>query len=310
MNNWSAETWRMLVDGAPEGVVVCDATTADHPVVYANAAFATLSGYAVDALLGKNLRILQGRDREQDGRQRMREALTRAEPARVLMRNYRQDGTLFWNEVVIQPLRNGSGRVTHFIGYYRDASERLKDGEKPSQGLPSWLREDRLTGLHSRAYFEELLQRDWLLAQRDSHEIALTLFDIDDLSTYNDTFDKSAGDACIRRVARVIAASYRRGGDLVGRWEGGTLAALTQGDAAQKAPQYAQVVAQRVRDLLIHHPRNGAGRYLTISAGVANLVPQRDMPLEALLNACRGALKRAKTRGKNSIITAEEADFA
>lgn len=310
MNNWSAETWRMLVDGAPEGVVVCDATTADHPVVYANAAFATLSGYAVDALLGKNLRILQGRDREQDGRQRMREALTRAEPARVLMRNYRQDGTLFWNEVAIQPLRNGSGRVTHFIGYYRDASERLKDGEKPSQGLPSWLREDRLTGLHSRAYFEELLQRDWLLAQRDSHEIALTLFDIDDLSTYNDTFDKSAGDACIRRVARVIAASYRRGGDLVGRWEGGTLAALTQGDAAQKAPQYAQVVAQRVRDLLIHHPRNGAGRYLTISAGVANLVPQRDMPLEALLNACRGALKRAKTRGKNSIITAEEADFA
>ena len=310
MNNWSAETWRMLVDGAPEGVVVCDATTADHPVVYANAAFATLSGYAVDALLGKNLRILQGRDREQDGRQRMREALTRAEPARVLMRNYRQDGTLFWNEVVIQPLRNGSGRVTHFIGYYRDASERLKDGEKPSQGLPSWLREDRLTGLHSRAYFEELLQRDWLLAQRDSHEIALTLFDIDDLSAYNDTFDKSAGDACIRRVARVIAASYRRGGDLVGRWEGGTLAALTQGDAAQKAPQYALVVAQRVRDLLIHHPRNGAGRYLTISAGVANLVPQRDMPLEALLNACRGALKRAKTRGKNSIITAEAADFA
>jgi diguanylate cyclase (GGDEF)-like protein/PAS domain S-box-containing protein len=310
MNNWSAEAWRTLVDGAPEGVVVCDATTADQPVVYANAAFANMSGYPVAELLGKNLRILQGRDREQEGRQRMREAMAQGETARVLMRNYRQDGTLFWNEVVIQPLRDGSGRVTHFIGYYRDASERLKEGEKPAPGLPSWLREDRLTGLHSRAYFEELLQRDWVLAQRDSHEIGLTLFDIDDLATYNDTFDKSAGDACIRRVARVIAASYRRGGDLVGRWEGGTLAALTQGDAAQKASQYAQVVAQRVRDLLIHHPRNGAGRYLTISAGVASLVPQRDMPLEALLNACRAALKRAKKRGKNSIITAEEVDFA
>lgn len=310
MNNWSAEAWRTLVESAPEGVVVCDATTADHPVIYANAAFIAMSGYAIDALLGKNLRILQGRDREQEGRQRMRVALARGETTRVLMRNYRQDGTLFWNEVVIQPLRDGSGRLTHFIGYYRDASERLREGDKPSAGLPSWLREDRLTGLHSRAYFEELLQRDWTLAQRDSHEIALTLFDIDDLATYNDTFDKSAGDACIRRVARVIAASYRRGGDLVGRWEGGTLAALTQGDAAQKASQYAQVVAQRVRDLLIHHPRNGAGRYLTISAGVASLVPQRDMPLEALMNACRAALKRAKTRGKNSIITAEEVDFA
>jgi diguanylate cyclase (GGDEF)-like protein/PAS domain S-box-containing protein len=310
MNNWSAEAWRMLVDSAPEGVVVCDATAADHPVIYANAAFASMSGHAIEALMGKNLRVLQGSDREQDGRQRMREAVERGESARVLLRNYRPDGSLFWNEVVIQPVRDPSGRLTHFVGYYRDASQRLRDGEKTSPGLPSWLREDRLTGLHSRAYFEELLQRDWLLAQRDSHEIGLTLFDIDDLTTYNDTFDKSAGDACIRRVARVIGASYRRGGDLVGRWEGGTLAALTQGDAAQKAPQYAQVVAQRVRDLLIHHPRNGAGRYLTISAGVANLVPDRSMPLEALLRGCRAALKRAKATGKNSIVTAEERDFS
>lgn len=310
MNNWSAEAWRVVVDSAPEGVVVCDATASDHPVIYANAAFAAMSGYAADALLGKNLRMLQGNDREQEGRQRMREAVERGETARVLMRNYRQDGSLFWNEMVIQPVRDPAGQLTHFVAYYRDASERLKGDEKAAPGLPSWLREDRLTGLHSRAYFEELLQRDWVLAQRDSHEIALTLFDIDDLTTYNDTFDKNAGDACIRRVARVISASYRRGGDLVGRWEGGTLATLTQGDAAQKAPQYAQVVAQRVRDLLIHHPRNGNGRYLTISAGVASLVPERDLPLEALLKACRAALKRAKKTGKNSIVTAGASDFS
>lgn len=310
MKNWSAEAWRNVLDSAPEGVVVCDATASDHPVIYVNAAFATMSGYTVDALLGKNLRILQGNDREQDGRQRMREAVERGETARVLMRNYRQDGSLFWNEVVMQPVRDPAGKLTHFVAYCRDAGERLKGGDKPAQGLPSWLREDRLTGLHSRAYLEELLQRDWLLAQRDSHEIALTLFDIDDLATYNDTFDKSAGDACIRRVSRVIGASYRRGGDLVGRWEGGTIAALTQGDAAQKAPQYAQIVAQRVRDLLIHHPRNGSGRYLTISAGVASLVPERDMALDALLKACRAALKRAKAMGKNNIVTAGAADFS
>ena len=310
MKNWSAEAWRVVVDSAPEGVVVCDATASDHPVIYVNAAFAGMSGYAADALLGKNLRMLQGSDREQEGRQRMREAVERGETARVLLRNYRQDGSLFWNEVVIQPVRDAAGTLTHFVAYYRDASERLKGDEKAAPGLPSWLREDRLTGLHSRAYFEELLQRDWVLAQRDSHEIALTLFDIDDLATYNDTFDKNAGDACIRRVARVISASYRRGGDLVGRWEGGTLATLTQGDAAQKAPQYAQVVAQRVRDLLIHHPRNGNGRYLTISAGVASLVPERELPLEALLKACRTALKRAKKTGKNTIVTAGSTDFS
>jgi diguanylate cyclase (GGDEF)-like protein/PAS domain S-box-containing protein len=309
MNNWSAEAWRSLVEGAPEGIVICDATTPDYPVIYANAAFSQMCGYPAAAILGTNLRVLQGNDRDQETRQRMREAVERGEPARVLIRNYRPDGSLFWNEIVIQPVRDASGRLTHFIGYHRDASERLKNAERSAQGLPPWLREDRLTGLHSRAYFEELLQRDWLLAQRDSHEIGLTLFDIDDLATYNETFDKAAGDACIRRIARVIGASYRRGGDLVGRWEGGTFAVLTQGDAAEKASQYAQVVAQRVRDLLMHHPRAGSGRFVTLSAGVASLVPPRELSLDALLKACRASLKRAKTLGKNSISTAESGDF-
>jgi diguanylate cyclase (GGDEF)-like protein/PAS domain S-box-containing protein len=309
MNNWSAEAWRSLVEGAPEGIVICDATTPDCPVIYANAAFSQMCGYPAAALLGNNLRVLQGNDRDQETRQRMREAVERGEQARVLIRNYRPDGSLFWNEIVIQPVHDGNGRLTHFIGYHRDASERLKSDERAAQGLPPWLREDRLTGLHSRAYFEELLQRDWLLAQRDSHEIGLTLFDIDDLATYNETFDKAAGDACIRRIARVIGASYRRGGDLVGRWEGGTFAVLTQGDAAEKASQYAQVVAQRVRDLLMHHPRAGSGRFVTLSAGVASLVPPRELSLDSLLKACRASLKRAKTLGKNSISTAESADF-
>jgi diguanylate cyclase (GGDEF)-like protein/PAS domain S-box-containing protein len=310
VNNWSAEAWQRLVENSPEGIVICDATTADHPVLFVNNAFAQLCGYPVTTLMGSNLRILQGTDRDQDGRVRLAEALQKGLPARVLVRNYRPDGSLFWNECVVQPVRSGKGELTHFIGYHRDASERLKSAERSSMsGLPSWLREDRLTGLHSRAYFEELLQRDWALAQRDSHEIGLTLFDIDDLGAYNDKFDRAAGDACIRRVARVIGGSYRRGGDLVGRWEGGTFAVLTQGDAAERAAHYAQIVGQRVRDLLMHHPTAGAGRYVTVSAAVASLVPPRTLALEGLLRACQAAMKRAKKNGKDAIITAEAGDF-
>lgn len=309
MNNWSAEAWRRVVESSPEGIVICDASAADCPVAFVNAAFAQMCGYPAAALLGTNLRMLQGSDRDQEARLRLAEAVQKGEPARVLLRNYRPDGSLFWNETVIQPVRTPAGKITHFIGYHRDASERLKSAERAFGGLPSWLREDRLTGLHSRAYFEELLERDWQLAQRDSHEIALTIFDIDDLGAYNEKFDRSAGDACIRRVARVIGASYRRGGDLVGRWEGGTFAVLTQGETAQKAPQYAQVVGQRVRDLLIHHPTAGAGRYVTLSAGVASLVPPRTLALEGLLKACQAALKRAKKNGKAGVVNAEAADF-
>jgi diguanylate cyclase (GGDEF)-like protein/PAS domain S-box-containing protein len=374
MSRWP-EGWSEILEGAPEGIVVCDATAAEHPVLYANRAFAEMSGHPIEKLLGTNLRMLQGTDRDQDVRQRLRESLERGEPCRALVRNYRPDGTLFWNEMLIQPVRDAKGKIVQWVSYHRDVSERLPaapsaradadatadtgahtdaaarivangsaavytapaargappasvivaglasataslaNGSLPGglssvAGLPAWMREDRLTGLHSRSYFEELLRRDWQLAQRDTHEIGLTLFDIDDLSAYNDTFDKSAGDACIRRVARAISNSYRRGSDLVGRWEGGTFAVLTQGEAAANAGEYAKVVVQRVRDLLIHNPRAGNGsRYVTLSAGFAGLVPTRELPLDALVNACLTALKRAKTVGKNNICAAEARDF-
>jgi diguanylate cyclase (GGDEF)-like protein/PAS domain S-box-containing protein len=309
MNDWSSETWRNVIDGSPDGVVICDATAPDQPVVYANPAFLQICGYSSAALLGSNLRILQGTDRQQESRQRLKEAIENGEPCRVLIRNYRPDGTLFWNEAALQPLRNAEGKLTHWIGYSKDAGGRMKSVDRPAAGLPTWQREDRLTGLHSRAYFEELLLRDWQLAQRDSHAIGLVLFDIDDLSSYNEKFEKTGGDACIRRVARVVSSSYRRGGDLVGHWEGGTFVVVIQGDAAERASEYARIVAQRARDLLIHHPRGGADRYVTISAGVASLVPPRELPLEAMINACRTALQRSKKQGKNCISTAEAADF-
>ncbi|MGH8149177.1 MAG: diguanylate cyclase domain-containing protein [Steroidobacteraceae bacterium] len=309
MNAWTADQWREVVDAAPEGVVVCTAA-AGHPVIYANAAFAAMCGHAVEALLGVNLRLLQGGDREQDGRQRIREALERGEPCRALLRNYRPDGMPFWNEMLLQPVRDAAGAVAQWVGYHRDAGERARYAERTQAGLPQWMREDRLTTLSSRAYFEEILRRDWQVAQRDSREIGLALFDIDDLGAYNDTFDKAAGDACIRRVARAISGSYRRGSDLVGRWEGGTFAVLMQGEAAARACEYAKLVVQRVRDLLIHHPRAGNGcRYVTLSAGVASLVPARELSLDALIGASLTALQRAKAIGKNKLCAAEARDF-
>lgn len=309
MIGWSVEEWRKILDAAPEGIVVCGAA-AGHPVLYANGAFAQMCGRSTETLLGVNLRVLQGEDRDQEGRQRIREALEQGEPCRAVLRNYRPDGTQFCNEMLLQPVRDGEGQIAQWIGYHRDTGERLRAAERTGQGLPAWMREDRLTALHSRAYFEEILRRDWQVAQRDSREIGLALFDIDDLGAYNVTFDKSAGDACIRRVARAISGAYRRGSDLVGRWDGGTFAVLTEGEAAANACEYAKVVVQRVRDLLIHNPRAGNGcRYVTLSAGVASLVPARDLPLDALVGACLAALQRAKAIGKNNLCAAEARDF-
>src|ERR1700761_6907141 len=105
--------YRRLVETSPEGIVLVDAQNPVNPVVYANPAFEIMTGYPLVELVGRNLRLLQGEDREQDARHRLRGALSRGEPCRVLLRNYRKDGSLFWNETSIRPLRDEAGVVTH-----------------------------------------------------------------------------------------------------------------------------------------------------------------------------------------------------
>ena len=107
-----------------------------------------------------------------------------------------------------------------------------------------------------------------------------------------------------------LAAPTAAGGIWSARWEGGTFAVLAQGEAAERAAQHAQTVSQRVRDLLMHHPTAGAGRYVTVSAAIASLVPPCLLAVEGLLHACRAAMKRAKQNGKAAVITAESGDFS
>ncbi len=174
MTSLDADFYRRLLETSPEGVALVDALHPDRPVIYVNPAFEALTGFSAAELLGRNLRLLQGEDREQDGRHRLREAMRLGESCRVLLRNYRKDGTLFWNEMTILPLLDADGRVTHFAGHHRDAGERLRIDPKLARDSLSGahqptgvaVRDDRLTGLYTLPYLQELLKRDWAIAQR------------------------------------------------------------------------------------------------------------------------------------------------
>jgi diguanylate cyclase (GGDEF)-like protein/PAS domain S-box-containing protein len=278
-------------------------------VVYVNQAFCRLTGYESHEVIGRNPRFLQGGDREQPELDTVREALRHGEPVRALLRNLRKDGTVFVNDMQIHPLRNGDGKVTHFVGYHREGGTRAKTvGESGIRGIPQWVREDRLTGLASRFYFEDVLKRDFALAQRDKTDIALLLFDIDQLGPYNEIFDRAGGDSVVRRVARAIAGSFRRGTDVVGRWDGASIIVLMHGTPADHVIQHATTVAHRVREQQIHHPRS-IQKYVTVSGGVAVHTARPDDTPEQFLKAVECAVTRAKDQGRNRVIVAEEADF-
>ena len=307
MAGFDADLYRRLVETSPEGVVLVDAQHPEHPVIYANSGFEALTGYSSAQLLGRNLRFLQSEDREQDGRHRLREALGRGESCRVLLRNYRKDGTLFWNEMTVLPLLGADGRVTHFAGHHRDAGERLRIDPKLTRDSLSGahqptavaIRDDRLTGLFTLAYLEELLKRDWAVAQREKRSIAVFAIDIDALALYNATFGRGAGDSTIRRVTHVVSGCLRRSSDVTARIDGGSLIAFAPGLAIEQALRVGQLMAERVRELRIHHPRSAVLRYVSVSVGVCTAVPDAADSPSSLLEKSQQQLQIAKKSGRN-----------
>ena len=310
MSGMEADFYRRLLESSPEGVALVDAQNPEHPVIYVNPGLESLTGYAAADLIGRNLRLLQGEDRDQDARHRLREAMGRGESCRVLLRNYRKDGTVFWNEMTVSPLWDAEGRITHFAGHHRDAGERLRIDPKLAKDSLSGahqptavaIRDDRLTGLFTLPYLQELLKRDWAIAQREPRSIAVFAIDIDALDLYNATFGRAAGDSAIRRVAHCVAGCLRRSSDVTARIDGGSLMAFAPGLSADQAFRVGQTMAERVRELRIHHPRSAVLRYISISVGVAAATPEKDTDPSMLLEKSQQQLKLAKQAGRNQAI--------
>ncbi|MBL8266621.1 diguanylate cyclase domain-containing protein [Steroidobacter sp.] len=300
-----------LVEAAPDGVVICDARAADRPVVFVNAAMERLTGYEASHFLGRSLRFLQGEDHEQEGLTKIRAAMQDGVSVHTTLRNYRRDGTMFWNEVTIQPLRDAAGTVTHFAGFHREGGDRLRlrdpaektDPALSTQTMLAYLRDDKLTGLLRRTYFDELVKRDWGLAQRESRRLSFFIFDLDCFFTYKETFGKNGADQSFKRISRVISGCFRRASDLCGRFDEDQIAAVTSGLDLTQASKLAEAVLARVRDLAIHHPRSSVSRYVTASAGVVSLVPPHDAAPERVYEMALKALRDAKELGRNRVVS-------
>lgn len=112
------------LDASISGIIITDNQLPDNPIIYCNTAFEKMTGYNRQEIIGHNCRFLQMEDRGQKERELIRTAVERGEPSATEIRNYKKDGTLFWNELYISPIRNEYNQVTHFIGVQNDATRR------------------------------------------------------------------------------------------------------------------------------------------------------------------------------------------
>lgn len=122
----SNNIYLQALNSARSGIIITDNRQPDNPIIYCNKAFEDISGYSHNEIIGHNCRFLQAQDRGQQERQLIKHAVKNGQECKVEIRNYRKNGTLFWNELIISPVKDENGEVTHFIGVQNDITDRKK----------------------------------------------------------------------------------------------------------------------------------------------------------------------------------------
>jgi diguanylate cyclase (GGDEF)-like protein/PAS domain S-box-containing protein len=291
---------RRAVEATDNGIVIADARQADFPIVYANGAFEDITGYASAEILGRNCRLLQRGDDDQVGIAAIRQALQEQREARVLLRNYRKDGTLFWNDFHVAPVNDENGALTHFVGVLSDVSDRQRYEEQ----LAYRATHDELTGLPNRQLLQDRLQQAILNAERYGREAAVVFVDMDDFKLINDNLGHGAGDIALKTIAARMQGAVRDT-DTVGRFGGDefvvVLTEQTDDAGMEKAIERLTLALTQPIDL------GGVPHVLTPSIGYCRY-PHAGDNAETLLKHADLAMYEAKRQGRNRAV-AYRAEF-
>lgn len=164
---------------------------------------------------------------------------------------------------------------------------------------------DGLTGIANRRYFNEYLEREWRTAKRQEHSLGLIMADIDFFKRYNDTYGHQAGDSCLKAVAAILDSGVSRAADLAARYGGEEFAVVLPDTDLAGALHIAEHLRRQVEKMGWEH-REAPSGHVTISLGVAALVPTAGSSPEELIKLADQALYQAKQSGRNRTAMVEE----
>ena len=129
----NANLMQLVINASNDGIVVAEREGQDKPLIYVNPAFERMTGYALDDILYQDCRFLQAGDRDQPALMAIREALDSGGACREILRNYRKDGTHFWNELSLSTVYNAADKQTYFVGVQKDVTLQVKAQQRVAQ---------------------------------------------------------------------------------------------------------------------------------------------------------------------------------
>ncbi|MEC4806597.1 MAG: diguanylate cyclase [Jaaginema sp. PMC 1079.18] len=196
---------------------------------------------------------------------------------------------------------------------YQELQQEISDRQRAETTLQKLNKElqrlatlDSLTQVANRHRFDRYLDQEWRRLQREQAPLALLFCDVDRFKPYNDTYGHLAGDESLIRVAQAMTRTCQRVADLVARYGGEEFAIILPNTDYKGAKQVAEQIQQAVKRLKIPHRASGVSDYLTISIGIACVIPTGEAFPQDLIAQADAALYKAKTQGRDRAVCAQE----
>jgi diguanylate cyclase (GGDEF)-like protein len=164
--------------------------------------------------------------------------------------------------------------------------------------------QDGLTGIANRRRFDQFLDVEWRRGIRSKMSLSLVLMDIDYFKHFNDAEGHLAGDDCLKQIAQAVAGVMQRPGDLAARYGGEEFACILSETDLVGAQKVATRIQEAVASQALPHPRSSVSALVTLSMGVATVIPSMERTAESLIHEADEALYKAKRTGRNRILTA------
>ncbi len=275
-----------------EGVAISDPR---GTVLYVNAAFERLTGYSARSMVGQNCRLLQGPETDPETVREIRQALARGQSFRKALRNYRKDGTPFWNLLSLVPLKNSAGVITHYVGVQNDITD-IRELEEQNERLAFLSRHDPLTGLTNRTALEEHLERTLSREMRNGTPFAVGMIDLDDFKPVNDTWGHQTGDQLLREIARRLAGALRHH-DLAVRLGGDEFVVVVENlEGGERSPAFPALLDRIHKSLTAPFVLGeGISTRVGLSMGIA-FFPEDGTTPESLLKTADTVLGQLKEK--------------
>ncbi len=292
--NIPADLLASAINESRDGIVIADAQRPGFPLVYVNHGFEQLTGYTADDAIGKSFQFLQGNDIGQPDEAAISAAVSSGESCVVTLRNYRKDGSMFWNETSISFIHGAGGAPTHFIGIQKDVTDTVMLEQR-------LICADPLVGISNRRHFDQRLADSLAFTRRAHSGMSLLMIEVDLFGQFIERYGRASADECLCRVGDSIAKSFVRVSDCVARYGDNQIAVVSMSFGAGPLRQHAQKLSEQVRAHNIPHEDSPMG-VVTVSIGGVHIMPVRGTTEQSVIALANSKLQGAKRSGCGGVL--------